>query len=185
MPNNSDKPTDNKGRFIQKYNIDEVWPDILNQINNGASLAKALSKSGMDYSTAKIHLKDNPELRQQYDEAVESRGDYLAEEIIAIADQEIPDQIDPKLASAWVTQQRNRIEARKWTASRLRPRVWGERMEVNVSHAQISITNALERANKRLEVIDITPAQERLESPKIQSEPSQNILSQESIIKTK
>ena len=102
-----------------------------------------------------------------------------------IADEEIPSHLEPKEQNAWVQRQKLRIDARKWTTSKLRPRVYGERLDVSVSHTQISITSALERANARLDVIDITPKENRLESPKIQSELSQDILSQKSIIKAK
>jgi hypothetical protein len=70
-----------------------------------------------------------------------------------------PADLDPQLINAWVNRQRLRIDARKWTASKLRPKQWGDRIDVAVTHTQISITQALESAEARLidNVSDITP----------------------------
>jgi hypothetical protein len=52
-----------------------------------------------------------------------------------------------------------RIDTRKWTAAKLRPKQWGERIDVAVTHTQISISQALKEAEARLidNVTDITP----------------------------
>jgi len=46
---------------IQKYDPATVWPQILEQIANGNSLASALRKPDMpSYALAKIHLSGIP-----------------------------------------------------------------------------------------------------------------------------
>ncbi len=137
------------------YDKSIVWPDILSQIANGASLARAINKCGMSYDLAKRHLRADPVLRQEYEEAVENRGDFLAEEIILLADESLPEGLQGRDASAWVQLQRLRVDARKWTSSRLRPRVWGERIDVSLTNTQISITQALEAAHQRLNTIEM------------------------------
>ena len=144
------QPTDSKGRFARIYDPAVVWPDILNQICRGVSLGRAIETSGMSYDLAKRQLAADPVLRAEYDKAVQERGDYLAEEIVDLSDEMPPADLPKELVTAWVNRQRLRVDARKWTASRLRPRVWGERMEVSVSHTQISITQALKEAEARL-----------------------------------
>ncbi len=43
---------------IQKYDPATIWPDILERIANGESLASALRKPGMpSYALAKFHLR--------------------------------------------------------------------------------------------------------------------------------
>ena len=64
----------------------------------------------------------------------------MADEIVAIVD-ETPittpvynkdgEQIDIKLDSAYVQWQRQRIDARKWTAAKLRPKKYGDRTLVS------------------------------------------------------
>lgn len=134
----------------------EVWPAILDAIANGQSLSSILRREGMpSYSWAKQQLRNNAELRQQYDQALEDRGDRLAEELIELAFTKLPDDLDGRAQSAWVQHLRVKIDVLKWTASKLRPRVYGERIDVSVTNTQISITSALEMAEKR--VIDILP----------------------------
>jgi hypothetical protein len=51
-----------------------------------------------------------------------------------------------------------KIETRKWTAAKLRPKTWGDKIDVSVTHTQISITQALEQAEARLiDITDIEP----------------------------
>lgn len=52
--------------------------------------------------------------------------------------------------SAWVQQLKLCVHAREWTASKLRPRVYGQQLDVSVQHTQISILAALELAQKRV-----------------------------------
>ena len=102
------------------------------------------------YSWAKLQLRNNAQLRQQYDQALEDRGDRLAEELIELAFTKLPDGLDGRAQSAWVQHLRVKIDVLKWTASKLRPRVYGERIDVSVTNTQISITQALELAEARV-----------------------------------
>ena len=58
--------------------------------------------------------------------------------------------MDGRAASAWVQQKRVQIDVRKWAASKLKPRTYGERMDVSVTETRISVTAALELAERRL-----------------------------------
>lgn len=137
------------------YEPSAVWPVILEAVANGQSLSSILRLEGFpSYSWAKDQLRQNIDLRRQYDQAIEDRGDRLAEELIELADQQMPSGLDGPSASAWVQQLRLRIESRKWSASKLRPRVYGERIDVAVSQEVISITTALEQARQRVLTID-------------------------------
>jgi hypothetical protein len=49
-----------------------------------------------------------------------------------------------------VQQLKLRIYARECTASKLRPRVYGDRLDVSVQHTQISVLAALEMAEQRV-----------------------------------
>ena len=130
---------------------EEVWPSILDAIANGRSLSSILRREGMpSYSWAKLQLRTDLELRKQYDQALEDRGDRLAEELIELAFTQLPDDLDGRAQSAWVQHLRVKIDVLKWTASKLRPRVYSERIDVSVTNTQISITQALELANARV-----------------------------------
>jgi hypothetical protein len=147
---------------IQKYDPATIWPEILERIANGESLASALRKPGMpSYALAKIHLRSDPALREAYDQAIQDRGAFLAEQLIDLADEPIPEGLDPASRSAWVQNKRVRLDTRKWIASRVYRQVYGDRVDVSVNHNQISVSEALEAANKRVLTIDQTEIEQR------------------------
>jgi hypothetical protein len=106
------------------------------------------------YALAKIHLRSDPALRKDYYQAVQDRGAFLAEELIDLADEPIPDGLDPASRSAWVQNKRVRLDTRKWIASRVYRQVYGDRIDLSVNHEHISIRSALEAANNRVLTID-------------------------------
>ena len=134
------------------YDPKIVWPPVLEAIANGAALSTALkcASPSPSYAWAKLQLRINPELKTAYEQAVEDRGDRLAEELIELADTPIPDGLDGPSKSAWVQQMRLRVDVRKWAASKLKPKTYGERLDLSVTHKTISITAALENAKQRV-----------------------------------
>jgi len=133
-------------------NPDEVWPEVLGYIASGDALSTALQRldPAPSYSWAKAQLRNNPDLQAAYRAAIEDRADALADDIIALADSEPPAHLEGPALSAWVQQLKLRVHAREWTAAKLRPRVYGEKIDVSVQHTQISVLAALERAEQRV-----------------------------------
>lgn len=127
----------------------EVWQAIMESVANGASLAAALREHGPSYSLAKKVINSDPEIRQAYSVAINSRADHLADEIVRIADEEPPEGLDGRGLSAWVQRQRLRVHARQWTSSKLAPARWGDRLEFTVE-TKPSISVALALADARL-----------------------------------
>jgi hypothetical protein len=82
--------------------------------------------------------------------AVEDRADRLAEELMELADSPMPVGLDGPSKSAWVQQLRLRVDVRKWAASKLKPKTYGERLDLSVSNEPISIISALEAAQRRV-----------------------------------
>jgi hypothetical protein len=134
------------------YDPKIVWPPVLEAIANGAALSTALkcASPSPSYAWAKLQLRINSELKTAYEQAVEDRGDRLAEELIELADTPMPDGLDGPSKSAWVQQMRLRVDVRKWAASKLKPKTYGERLDLSVTHETISITSALENAKQRV-----------------------------------
>jgi hypothetical protein len=85
-------------------------------------------------STVYLWLSRFPEFSDMYTKAREDQADTLADEIHAIADQMPMEKIDKEgntsFDSAYINWMRLRIDARKWTASKLKPRKYGDRMEL-------------------------------------------------------
>ena len=142
---------DDWGYFQPVYEWDKLWPEILREIGNGASLIKAINKPGYPtYDSVQKYMRAHPDIKRLYEEAVEIRADHLAESLIDISEETPPEGLDGPQLSAWINQMKIRIDTRKWTAAKLRPKQWGERMDVNVTQTQISITTALKDAEARL-----------------------------------
>jgi len=134
------------------YGIDNpCWQKLCEQISEGKSLSTAIKADGMpSYQLVMLMLRNNPEFRTMYEKAVESRADRLAEEIIELADEEMPAGLEGPMASAWVQQKRMQVDARKWVASKLKPKTYGDRIDVAVTDTRISVMDALKEAKQRV-----------------------------------
>lgn len=111
------------------------------RIAEGEALRQILRDDGMPaQSTVYEWLLRHPEFAEKYTRAREEQADTLADEIIAIAD-EAPETdpvydkqgniIDIKIDSGYVAYQRQRIDARKWTAMKLKPKKYGDKLELS------------------------------------------------------
>lgn len=130
-----------------------VCPLILDYIAEGASIGEALAQLPAPVPSRwwfKDRLRNDPELKAAYDFAVECRAEKLADELVALADTPIPEGLDGPSKSAFVQQLRLRLDTRRWVASKLAPRRYGDHVEVKVEETRISITAALEAARQRV-----------------------------------
>lgn len=109
------------------------------RIAEGESLREIVKSEGMpERTTIYEWLLNKPDFANQYTRAREEQADTLADEIIAIADEQpeiIPvldkrtgELIEHKLDNAFLQWQKNRIDARKWTAMKLKPKKYGDRV---------------------------------------------------------
>jgi hypothetical protein len=111
---------------------------------------KELKELGISHIPAQgtiyVWLFRFPAFQEQYARAREEQADTLADEILAIAD-ETPEMnpiidkrtgelIEMQMHSAYIQWQKNRIDARKWTAMKLRPKKYGEMVRQNIEEVQ-------------------------------------------------
>ena len=101
------------------------------------------------YTVARIMERDD-KVKAAYQKAVEMRAEVLAEAILDLSDEEVPAHLEGSAANAWVQRQRMRVDARKWTASKLKPRTYGDNLQVQVTDERISVIDALQAAQARL-----------------------------------
>ncbi len=96
----------------------ELAQDICLLMIEGKSLNKACREVGISYRTAFNWLKDKDkeEFLQQYVRAREERADFIADDIIDIADDNTLQADDRRI----------RIDARKWYAGKLKPKAYGD-----------------------------------------------------------
>jgi hypothetical protein len=139
----------------------EVWKSIFDRVGGGSSLTTALKETGLSYTHAYRLMDADPKLAEAYERAKKDRASRLAEEIIELADAPIPEHLQGVEISAWVNQKRLQVDARKWVAAKLHPKVYGDKIDVSVRDDRISVIDALEAARSRvqigMDVTDITP----------------------------
>lgn len=110
-----------KGRPF-KYTQD-IFDVICARISSGESLRRILKDDEMpEHITFYKWLREHANLATQYARAKEDRADTHADEITEIADNE-PDSQKARVM----------IDARKWVASKLHPRNYGEKMALEHS----------------------------------------------------
>lgn len=115
--------------------IPEVAEDICNLLMLGESLRSICKRPGMPaIRTVMYWLQRHDDFMQQYARARAIQAELLAEEIIEIADDSSGDVIvddDGKEQTNHerVARSRLRVDARKWYASKLAPKRYGDRIQ--------------------------------------------------------
>lgn len=106
---------------------------ICEKIANGRSLRSICAEDGMPpMKTIYRWLEANEEFRHQYARARDKQADYFAEEIIEIAD-------SAEAESAAVSKAKLQIDARKWAASKIAPKKYGDKTELDVKSSDGSM----------------------------------------------
>ena len=141
-----------KGNFNKTHDPAIVWPQIFERMCEGKSLTSALKELNPQPSLwwAKMAIRKDPELRAQYEEACQMRADFIVDNLLDMVNAEMPEDLDNAGKSAWVQHTRLKADSVKWLSSKFYPKMYGERMAVDVTSTQISITAALAGADKRL-----------------------------------
>jgi hypothetical protein len=130
-----------------------VWEYLIDSISNGRSLSSVLREDDMPvWRTVQIKLEKDEKFKAEYEKAVQDRADRLADDIMDLADEAMPEWLEGSGASAWVQQKRLQVDARKWVASKLKPRTYGDRLDVSVTDNRISVLGALEQAQQRVAI---------------------------------
>lgn len=117
----------------------ELAKTICRQIAEGKSMREICRADGMPYdSTVREWIIDDREgFHAQYTRAIQARAMLWAEEITEIADDGSSDTyIDPstgqeKTNAEVVARSRLRVDTRKWMLSKVLPKVYGDKVDVN------------------------------------------------------
>ena len=117
---------------------EELADSICNQIAQGDSLNQISKREGMpDAATVHRWMNKNPDFAANIARAREAQAEFYAESIIEIADElEIDatykgEDVKLDVSAAAVARNRLRIDARKWHASKLAPKKYGDKLEVD------------------------------------------------------
>ena len=120
-----------------KY-TEKLADDICVEISTTAKgVSKICKEFDIHYATVKRWLVDNEDFRAKYARAKEEQAEHLAEELLEIADtaligkktKETKDGVFEEVGDN-VERSKLMVDARKWIASKLLPKKYGDRLNV-------------------------------------------------------
>lgn len=136
------KPEDKLKTGRPSKRTPELEDALLEQLADGASLVKACKEIDIGPATVFRWLDECPLFREKYAKARETQAEKFADEIVAIADEaEVTSVVTPdgvvdfKLDATAVARNRLRVDARKWVASKLLPKKYGDKVQQEVTGA--------------------------------------------------
>lgn len=124
-----------------KYNP-EICDKICDAISTSSKSLRTICKELEITTMTVLRWLSDPEKKEfclQYARAKQEQADFMVEEIIDIADNCAHDTIIVKTKNGieheqenkeWVNRSRLRIESRKWIASKLKPKKYGDKLDV-------------------------------------------------------
>jgi hypothetical protein len=120
-------------QFIWTADIED---EILTRLMAGESIIDICGRKRLSHlpseSTFYSRLAEDADLSERYARAREAQGHREADEIRLIADTATPEDVNVA---------RLRIDARKWRAAKLAPKVYGDRLDMDVTHRMADLTD--------------------------------------------
>lgn len=127
-----------------QQDIETYFEAIIERIENGEPLRRILPSMKLANSTFYKWLDSDSSKEKRYARACEIRADAIFEDILEIADDSSQDVIETdlgdgvvasKMNAEFVQRSRLRVDARKWIASKLNPKKYGDRVELDNKHS--------------------------------------------------
>lgn len=117
----------------------EIADTICERLADGESLRKICLDDHMpSKATVFRWLGENEAFQDQYTRAREAQAETLADEIIEIADDGMNDlDAEGNYDGDVVQRSRLRVEARKWVAAKLKPKKYGDKIDVTTGGDKI------------------------------------------------
>lgn len=138
------------------YDVDqvaEIQEKVLSELQSGErSLRQICAEKDMpNMKTIGRWLVASPEFALKYAQARVAQANMLFDRMEAVEEAVAAGTMDSHAA-------RVVLDSMRWRASKLAPKVYGDRLDVSVTDNRISIQGALQAAQSRLvDVIDVTP----------------------------
>ena len=150
--------TSKQAKDLLHSTYEQIFERVIEDVYRGRSLQSLIEDDHrvVSYEDFLRWVKRDPARHERFKEAQEMRTEFLAGEILEIADG--VGAIDPA-ASDTVNRDKLRIDTRKWLMGAHNKKRYGEVKQVELA-GTISITEALAQAQARVieaEVVDVTP----------------------------
>jgi len=122
----------------------EIADQICEQVaTTSKSMRTICAEVRIPYTTHMQWLRDKEDYSNQYARAKEDQADYLAEEILEIADDSSGDTDYTEtgkivMNAEFVARSRLKVDARKWIAAKLKPKKYGDKVDVTTDGKSIN-----------------------------------------------
>ena len=134
--------------------VSEIQDRVITEIQTGRSLRQVCKEEGMpDFRTVQRWIVSDGQFAVKYARARVAQADTLFDRMEEIEESVKGGTMDSHAA-------RVVLDSMRWRASKLAPKVYGDRLDVSVTDNRISITGALQAAQSRL--VDVTDAVPRI-----------------------
>ena len=125
----------------------QVADFICERIAHGESLRKICTDPDMPVcSTVFKWLINHKEFAEQYARAREAQCDAFVEEILEISDDSAGDTLvtegGEKPNSEWINRSKLRVDTRKWLMSKLAPKKYGDKAQVDI-HGEVEVKRVI------------------------------------------
>lgn len=118
----------------------ELADDICERLACGESMRSVGRDDGMPaLSTIFKWMRTYPEFSEQYDKAKTESADALVEDMLDIADNQAAQEVETDgvkascVTAVGVSHAKLRVDTRKWAASKLKPKKYGDRLQSDVN----------------------------------------------------
>ncbi len=122
---------------------------ICEQIAMGRSLVKICGELDLSYSQVMVWLQKYTDFAERYARARQDQADWYADEIISVIDNAKSDRNEIERAKI-------KIEALKWVASKLKPKKYGDKLDLtsNGDRIEVPIYGGLSVKPREREVLE-------------------------------
>ena len=118
---------------------DDILDLILDRVAAGEALSRVCSSPDMPTRKSFFEWVDkDPSIRVKYEFAIQLRADGLADDILQIADDGLNDTYQDEDGNTRTDQDviarsRLRVDARKWLASKMAPKRYGDKLDITAN----------------------------------------------------
>lgn len=109
---------------------DAISQSVLQGMRDGLSAFKACQAAGVPQSTFNRWVDADAKLAEDYAHAREDLIERMANEVLDLADSEVPETGDGKRDWQAIQQRKLQVDSRKWLLSKLAPKKYGDRLEL-------------------------------------------------------
>jgi len=136
--------------------INDKFEAVINDIEEGNSLRKALGFYNISSATFYQWLDGNDERKKRYARACEDRADKLFEEILEIADKQDKDvyEVDGVVYTDHnvINRSRLQVDARKWMAAKMNPKKFGDKVDMTTNGKDLPPATIIKWGDKEIRI---------------------------------